>query len=148
MADIDELVLSPYGIFVISCQPQTGRIYADTTSEVWTEQVGKNRNNFPNPSKQLPLKIAGVKQLFGIDEHIHGLIVFDQEADFRTNMPSNVFQTGQLLAKIEHYDESVFTQEQISHFVLLLSEYKTSNPFKEIISNLGQKNTPKSEWES
>jgi hypothetical protein len=148
MADIDELVLSPYGIFVISCQPQTGRIYADTTSEVWTEQVGKNRNNFPNPSKQLPLKIAGVKQLFGIDEHIHGLIVFDQEADFRTNMPSNVFQTGQLLAKIEHYDESVFTQEQISHFVLLLSEYKTSNPFKEIISNFGQKNTPKSEWES
>jgi len=148
MADIDELVLSPYGIFVISCQPQTGRIYADTTSEVWTEQVGKNRNNFPNPNKQLPLKIAGVKQLFGIEEHIHGLIVFDQEADFRTNMPNNVFQTGQLLSKIEHYDDAVFTLEQISHFVLLLSEYKASNPFKEIISKFGQKDTQKSEWES
>lgn len=148
MADIDELILSPYGIFVISCQPQIGRVYADTTSEVWTEQVGKNRNSFPNPNKQLPLKLAGVKQLFGIEEHIYGLIVFDQEVDFRTNMPSNVIQTGQLLSKIEQYDDAVYTQEQISHFVLLLSEYKASNPFKEIISKLGQKRAPKSEWES
>jgi len=148
MADIDELILSPYGIFVLTCQPQTGRIYADTTSEVWTEQLGKNRSNFNNPCRQLPLKIAGVKQLFGLEEHIQGLVVFDQEADFRTNMPCNVFQTGQLLAKIEHYEERVFTQEQISHFVLLLSEYKPSNPFKDMMSKLGQKKQPQSEWDT
>ncbi|TLX48323.1 hypothetical protein C1E24_05880 [Pseudoalteromonas phenolica] len=148
MADIDELVLSPYGIFVISCQSQTGRIYADTTSEVWSEQIGKDRNNFPNPSRQQPMKLAGVKQLFGIEEHIHGLIVFDQEADFRTNMPNNVFHSGQLLAKIEHYEEKVFTEEQISHFVLLLSEYKPSNPFKDILNKIGDKTSQNSEWES
>ncbi|RXF02584.1 NERD domain-containing protein [Pseudoalteromonas phenolica O-BC30] len=143
MADIDELVLSPYGVFVISCQPQTGRIYADTTSEVWSEQIGKNRNNFPSPSRQLPMKLAGVKQLFGIEEHIHGLIVFDQEADFRTNMPKNVFQTGQLLSRIQSYEDKIFTQEQISHFVLLLSEYKSSNPFKDLFSKLGEKKVTK-----
>ncbi|GMM84345.1 nuclease-related domain-containing protein [Pseudoalteromonas sp. MTN2-4] len=148
MADIDELVLSPYGIFVIICQSQTGRIYADTTSEVWSEQIGKDRNNFPNPSRQLPMKLVGVKQLFGIEEHIHGLIVFDQEADFRTNMPNNVFHTGQLLANIEHYEDKVFTKEQISHFVLLLSEYKPSNPFKDILSKIGDKSSQNSEWES
>ncbi|TMO52527.1 nuclease-related domain-containing protein [Pseudoalteromonas phenolica] len=148
MADIDELVLSPYGVFVISCQPQTGRIYADTTSEVWSEQIGKNRNNFPSPSRQLPMKLAGVKQLFGIEEHIHGLIVFDQEADFRTNMPKNVFQTGQLLSRIQSYEDKIFTQEQISHFVLLLSEYKSSNPFKDLFSKLGEKKSQNSGWEN
>ena len=148
MADIDELVLSPYGIFVISCQSQTGRIYADTTSEVWSEQTGKDRNNFPNPSRQLPIKLASVKQLFGIGSHIHGLIVFDQKADFRTNMPNNVFHIDQLLAKIEHYDEKVFTKEQISHFVLLLSEYKPSNPFKGIMGKISDNSPKDSDWES
>lgn len=94
------------------------------------------------------MKLAGVKQLFGIDEHIHGFIVFDQEADFRTNMPNNVFHTGQLLAKIEHYEEKVFTEEQISHLVLLLSEYKPSNPFKDTLSKIGDKTSQNSEWES
>lgn len=146
MADIDELILSPFGIFIIICQPQTGRIYADTTSEVWTEQVGKKRNNFPSPSRQLPIKIAGVKQLLGIDDNVQGIIVFDQEVDFRTNMPKDVLQTGQLLAKIQHFEEKVFTPEQISHFVLLLSEYKPSNPFKELMGKIGSKQKMDSEW--
>ena len=139
MTDIDELILSPFGIFVITCQPQTGRVYADTTSEVWIEQVGKKRNNFPSPSRQLPIKIAGVKQLLGIDNNVHGIIVFDQKVDFRTNMPKDVLQTGQLLSKIQHFEDKVFTSEQISHFVLLLSEYKSSNPFKDIEGKLGRK---------
>ena len=139
MTDIEELILSPFGIFVITCQPQTDRVYADTTSEVWIEQVGKKRNNFPSPSRQLPIKIAGVKQLLGIDNNVHGIIVFDQKVDFRTNMPKDVLQTGQLLSKIQHFEDKVFTSEQISHFVLLLSEYKSSNPFKDIEGKLGRK---------
>ena len=140
MVEIDELVISPFGIFVITCQPQTGRVYADTTSEVWTEQTGKERSNFPSPTKLLPSKISGIKQLFGIETEIIGLIVFDESVDIRTNIPENVLKTHQLTSKIESYEEIVFSEEQISHFELLLSEYIPHSPIEEFLNKLNKKN--------
>lgn len=51
-SQIDELVLSEYGIFVIETKNYKGWIFGNEKSENWTQVIFKDKNSFRNPIKQ------------------------------------------------------------------------------------------------
>ena len=51
-SQIDELVLSEYGIFVIETKNYKGWIFGNEKSENWTQVIYKEKNTFRNPIKQ------------------------------------------------------------------------------------------------
>ena len=51
-SQIDELVLSEYGIFVIETKNYKGWIFGNEKSENWTQVIYKEKHTFRNPIKQ------------------------------------------------------------------------------------------------
>lgn len=51
-SQIDEIILSEYGIFVIETKNYKGWIFGNEKSENWTQIIFKERYNFRNPVKQ------------------------------------------------------------------------------------------------
>ena len=51
-SQIDQLVISEYGIFVIETKNYKGWIFGNEKSENWTQVIYKEKNSFRNPIKQ------------------------------------------------------------------------------------------------
>ena len=49
---IDHVVVSPYGVFVIETKGYKGLIFGGENSEYWTQTIYKSKHQFYNPIKQ------------------------------------------------------------------------------------------------
>ena len=54
-SQIDHLIISSYGIFVIENKNFSGNIYGSEKDKSWTQVIGKSRNTFYNPVLQTKL---------------------------------------------------------------------------------------------
>ena len=62
-SQIDHVVVSVYGIFVIETKNYTGWIHGSEHSEYWTQTIFKTRNKFRNPIKQNWAHIYALKEI-------------------------------------------------------------------------------------
>lgn len=62
-SQIDEIILSEYGIFVIETKNYKGWIFGNEKSENWTQIIFKERYNFRNPVKQNWSHIYALKNI-------------------------------------------------------------------------------------
>lgn len=78
---IDHVVVSPYGIFVIETKSHKGRIFGDCAGKVWTQVCGSQKNTFYSPFLQNYAHLRGLYALFGLDcQPFCGLIVFTSDS--------------------------------------------------------------------
>lgn len=64
-SQIDHLIISQYGIYVIETKNYSGRIYGNETSEQFTQYIGKNKYSFYSPIKQNQGHIYALKKVIG-----------------------------------------------------------------------------------
>lgn len=134
---IDHLVLSPYGIFVIETKNYQGFIFSDENQDYWTQKTYSGTYRLYNPIKQNDNHINVLATLLNIDKsYFHSIILFVGECQLKTPLPSNVmvcnFLTNNLNAYIQQKNEMIIPEEM----------------FREIVKNLKThriKNTPQSE---
>lgn len=92
---IDHILLSPYGIFVIETKNYKGWIFGSERQKTWTQKIYKKSYPFQNPLYQ-NYKHQKVLQEILEDviapEFIHSVIVFMPDCVFKTPMPVNVFR--------------------------------------------------------
>ena len=65
---IDHIVISKYGIFVIEMKNYYGLITGDEYKEKWTQHLGKNKYYFNNPIHQNYGHIKALEELLQMDE--------------------------------------------------------------------------------
>lgn len=89
---LDHLVLSRYGIFVIETKNMSGWIFGDGDQRKWTQvQKGGKKRNFQNPLRQNYAHVKAVQKILGIDQKLlHNFVVFTGTAEPKTAMPENV----------------------------------------------------------
>ena len=95
LTEIDHLVLSPFGIFVIEVKNIQGLISGDQYQEQWQAQHYRRKNKFLNPIRQNYKHTEAVASLLDIDSkaepaQIYSVIAFSQRAQFKTQMPEHV----------------------------------------------------------
>ena len=59
---IDHIVLSPYGIFVIETKNLKGWIFGNTDSKMWMQQIFNEKHQFYNPINICSIKICFIKK--------------------------------------------------------------------------------------
>jgi len=92
---IDHILVSKYGIFVIETKNIKGWIFGSETQTKWTQQIYKHKNTFQNPLHQNYKHIKTLSELLNIEESkFHSLVVFTGESSFKTQMPENVLDRG------------------------------------------------------
>ncbi|EQF41323.1 TPA: NERD domain-containing protein [Clostridioides difficile] len=80
---IDSIVISMYGIFVIECKNFSGYIYGNDKDKVWTQIVGKTKNTFYNPVRQNYAHIKAIENIIGNKYNIYSIIVFSDKATLK-----------------------------------------------------------------
>jgi len=116
---IDHILVSRYGIFVIETKHYKGWIFGDANSRNWTEVIYGYRSKFMNPIHQNFKHIVAVQKLldFVPKDYIHSIVVFTGEGEFRTKRPEGVVDLYSLADYISQYNELILTQNRMQFCV-------------------------------
>lgn len=123
LTQIDHIVISVYGIFVIETKNYKGWITGGENAENWTKNVYGNKYSFRNPLKQ---NYAHIKSLMNIIK-IHdpnlfiSIIAFSDQASIKVNTNQNVINFHMLKKCIQSYKGVVFSQSEIIQIAELIS---------------------------
>lgn len=90
---IDHLLVSPYGIFVIETKNMNGWIFGSVDRAQWTQVIYRFRQSFQNPLQQNEIHVRAVRNILGLHpEDVHNVVVFAGNSTFKTPMPAEVMQ--------------------------------------------------------
>ena len=91
-SEIDHLIVSPFGLFVIENKDYSGWIFGDESDRYWTVVYFKRKYRFQNPLHQNFSHVKALEELLGIDvSKMHAAVVFRGRFAFKTPVPANVF---------------------------------------------------------
>jgi hypothetical protein len=95
---IDHILLSTKGIFVIETKNYSGWIFGDENSKQWTQVLYRTKSSFQNPIHQNFLHVKVIDQLLDFlpQGQIHSIVVFTGTGQFKTPVPDGVVYLNQL----------------------------------------------------
>ncbi len=101
---VDHVLVSRFGVFVIETKDHKGWIFANAKQANWTQVLFKVKFKFQNPILQNFRHVRAVQDLLDFlpTSAIRSVVVFTGEAEFKTEVPQGVFS---LSGFIEHLRE-------------------------------------------
>jgi restriction system protein len=92
---IDHLILSCFGIFVVETKNYRGWIFGSENQAKWTQSIYGKKYSFQNPLHQNYRHVKALSDYFNLEERFfHSVIYFTGNSSFKTKMPSNVLDRG------------------------------------------------------
>lgn len=126
---IDHLVISIYGIFVIETKNYKGWIVGSDNSEYWTKNMFGNKYKFYNPIKQNKAHILALSKQLGIDlNNFISIVAFSDEADLRVNTAHNVIYISQINELLKEYTDIKFQENDIQKLYEKISLLNIMSP--------------------
>ena len=120
LTEVDHLIVSPFGIFVLEVKNYQGWIFGNEKQPEWTVQHFRRKHRFMNPLRQNYKHTEAVKHVLGLTADdagkVHPLVVFSPRAAFKTPMPDNVLHIDQTADYINQYYQQCFSDEQLRQF--------------------------------
>lgn len=112
---IDHIVISEYGIFVIETKFYKGWIYGGENSEYWTQNIYGHKYSLRNPIHQNQGHIRALKHLlkdFGNIPFI-SIVAFSRQCRLGINASTPVIYWGQIPRIISQFRDKCLTYEQV-----------------------------------
>ena len=92
---IENIVLTPQGIYILPIKRYCGIIFAADRIETWTQVVGKRSYKFPNPLPELDAYIMAVRTLLPA-VNVEGRILVTSDAQFPKGKPDRVIPISKI----------------------------------------------------
>lgn len=143
-SQIDELVLSEYGIFIIETKNYKGWIFGNEKSENWTQVIFKEKHTFRNPIKQNWSHVYALKNVLSEFPNIHyfPIVVFTGDATLKgieSTIP--VIYSNRLNSTIKNLSsEKCLSQTEVEKIKSILEsvEITEKKARKEHVKNIKQ----------
>lgn len=113
---IDHILLSPFGIFVIETKNYKGWIFGSEKQKIWTQKIFKKTYKFQNPLHQNYRHLKVLESILSdiVDPlDFQSLVVFMPDAQFKTTMPKNVFKGASWVDYVKSFDQLLFSEQKI-----------------------------------
>lgn len=122
-SQIDHVIVSNYGIFVVETKNYSGWIFGDDKSQYWTQVIYKRKEKFYNPVRQNLGHVKALQEVLADypDLLYIPIVVFSINADLKTKTSNHVVYSTQLLKTIRRYKEAVISNVVKKEIVLRLS---------------------------
>jgi len=121
---IDHVIVSRYGIFVLETKNFKGWIFGDEKAAQWTQQLFKKKFRFMNPLRQNYKHTKTLSTLTGIpDDYFKSMVVFVGDCHFKTPMPSKVMHVSGFVPYIRSFDKPIIKDEQVQEIVGAVQEW-------------------------
>ena len=119
---IDHVIVSRYGIFVLETKNMSGWIFGKENQKQWTQQIFKQKYKFQNPLHQNYKHLKTLEANFGIpEESLHSVIVFIGDSTFKNNMPDNVTFARGAIEYIKSFQKVVYTNDQLLELIMVIN---------------------------
>jgi hypothetical protein len=110
---IDHVLVSVYGIFVIETKNIKGWIFGAPYSDKWTQVIYGNKRQFQNPIKQNYRHTKCLSEQLKLEHELFKPVVFFiGNCEFKTDMPSNVLNSG-LIPYIKEFRQVIISPQQV-----------------------------------
>lgn len=97
---IDHVVVSRFGVFVIETKNMKGWIFGSADQALWTQVIYRHKSQFQNPIRQNYKHVKAVQELLGIEAHqLHSVVAFVGSGVPKTAMPIGVIWGVRSLAE-------------------------------------------------
>jgi|SRR5690349_166967 len=118
-AQIDHILISRFGIFVIETKDYSGWIFGSADDRKWTAVYYRLKFRFQNPLRQNSGHVRAIQNLleFLPANAIRSVVVFAGSGRFKTRVPEGVFDLSGLLAHIEGHITEVMSLNRVQFCV-------------------------------
>ena len=114
---IDHVLVSRFGIFVIEAKNMDGWIFGSERDAQWTQNLYGNKTRFQSPLRQNYRHIAVLSEFLGLPQTaFHSVVMFWGDATFKTPLPDNVLNRG-YARYIQSKTEVLFTDEEVAQII-------------------------------
>ncbi len=126
---IDHVVISNYGIFVIETKNYKGWITGYESGNYWKQKLYKENHNFPNPIRQNKYHIKLLKSTLKLFSKVpyYPIVSFASEADIRVETNEDVVYEEFLLRTIRSYQTEVISDDLKNDLFNYLKRIKMMN---------------------
>ncbi|WP_407507221.1 nuclease-related domain-containing protein [Vibrio parahaemolyticus] len=122
---VDHIVVSKYGIFVVETKNMKGWIFGSARQKQWTQKIYRHSSKFQNPLHQNYKHIKALETLLGCsEEHLHSVIVFIGDSTFKTEMPPNVTYARGSIRYIQQFNDVVFSDNDYARLTESINRLK------------------------
>ena len=117
-SQIDHIVVSRYGVFVIETKNYSGWIYGSEKSRQWTQNIYGEKHSFFNPVLQNKGHIHTLKTVLGFIS----IVAFSEKADLKSSFNENVVYISEINGLIKSYDIPVLSDEDVEYITAILND--------------------------
>ena len=122
-SQIDHVVISEYGIFVIETKNYKGWIYGGSNSEYWTQNIFGNKNKLRNPILQNQGHIRALNRLLKLDPKVYvSVVAFSRQAQLKSYFADCVVYISQVPRLIKSYNQKRLSLDTVEWVYKTLSE--------------------------
>ncbi len=119
---IDHVIVSRYGVFVVETKNMNGWIFGDEKSPQWTQSIFGKKYKFRNPLQQNYRHTKALSEFFGIDHSkFMSIVMFWGECEFKTPLPSNVMSRG-YTSYIKSHKAVLFSDQEVHEIAAALKD--------------------------
>lgn len=122
---IDHILLSPYGIFIIETKNYKGWIFGSERQKMWTQKIFKKSYKFQNPLHQNYKHQKVLEQVLAdiiTPEYLHSIVVFMSDCEFKTDMPVNVFRGAAWVDYVKNFKADVIPAMKLKRIQLRIEK--------------------------
>lgn len=121
---VDHVVVSRYGIFVIETKDYSGWIFGGENQRVWTQTFkggrwsGPQKFPFQNPIRQNWRHIYALSDCLGLPHrYFYNVVAFCGDGEFMTEMPGNVMYSVDLCAYIRSFGTPIMSDAKVEQIL-------------------------------
>jgi restriction system protein len=122
---IDHVVVSKHGVFVIETKNYSGWIFGSEREPNWTRTRYGRKQSFQNPLRQNYAHIHALIALTGLNEGVFkNVVVFTGSAELKSPMPPNVLKFAGLLDYFKSLKGSLLSDDEVGRTIALLGSVR------------------------
>ena len=111
---IDHIIVSKYGIFVVETKNMKGWIFGSENQKQWTQKIFKHTSKFQNPLHQNYKHVKTLEACLNTkNDTFFSVIIFIGDSTFKTKMPVNIRFARGGIEYIKSKNDIVFNNEEV-----------------------------------
>ena len=129
---IDHIIVSKYGIFVIETKNYKGWIFGNEKQRQWTQVIMGRKYKFQNPLRQNYLHIKTLADLLDLEmSYFHSMIAFIGEYELKTRdeLPEHVLTSG-MVSYIKRKQDEILSEDEVQSIVAQIESNRFSKSWR------------------
>lgn len=116
---VDHILISRFGIFVIETKDYKGWIFANAKQPIWTQVIFKQKFKFQNPIFQNFKHVKAIQALLDFlpPDVVRSAVVFTGEAEFKTDVPTGVYDLPKFIEHLRNNTSQVMSLNRLQFCV-------------------------------